>query len=94
MTACVAQYAIYKRVLAPDLGSADLAIRQAALKRWVKVVLIWQAVELVPVFAWVIPNAISHTRQGLWILPPAGLLVGSAVSLQPTLSRIARALRP
>jgi hypothetical protein len=88
------QYAIYRRVLATDLHSPDPVIRQAALRRWMKVVLIWQGVELIPVFAWVIPNAVSHTRQGLWILPPAGLLVGSAVSLQPTLSRIARALRP
>ena len=94
LAACAAQYAIYRRFLSADLRSPDLAVRQAALKRWLKITLAWQGVEVVLVLAWVVPFLLSHAGKGLWILPAAGLLLGTAVAFQPVLARIARALRP
>ncbi|TMC11512.1 MAG: hypothetical protein E6J29_09870 [Chloroflexi bacterium] len=80
---CAVQYAGYQRYLGAELRAPDPALREAALRRWIRFYLIVESMVVIVVLAWVlIVSAL-----------PLGLLLGSTLPLQPILVAITRAGR-
>jgi|SRR5437588_4050551 len=91
---CGVQYAGYQQILAAQLKSPDPALRDEALRRWVRFYLLVETVVVALIVAWVVfVYALLHTRGYAWVAPPLGLLLGSSLPLQPILVAITRAGR-
>jgi hypothetical protein len=63
------------------------------IERWLKVVILWQAVVLVGSATYVAVLASAHTRGYAWVAPAIGAVFGTAVPLQFAVIAILRASR-
>jgi hypothetical protein len=86
-------YAGWSRLLGGALRSSEPALRRRALRRWIRFVLVWQALVLMACAAYVL-SAASAPRTGYaWPAPALGLVFGTALALQVSLLGILRAAR-
>jgi hypothetical protein len=75
------------------LRTRDVLQFRPALTRWVKVVLVWQALVIGGCVLYVAVLTSRHGHSVAWVAPPAGAVFGSALPLQLVAMAIARAAR-
>jgi hypothetical protein len=86
------QYGIFHRLLRGPLLTNDEAQMRSAVRRWLKVVLAWQAVVLVVSAGYVAVLSSTHTGYA-WVAPAIGAVFGTAIPLQVAVFAILRASR-
>ncbi len=64
---------------------------RAAVGRWLKVVLVWQAVVVAGSATYVAVLASQHTRGFAWVAPAVGAVFGTALPLQVAVIAMLRA---
>jgi hypothetical protein len=91
LVACVAvQYIAYSRVLVPGLRSAEPGQKRRALKRWLLFVAAWQALLIAALVAYALLLPPTRRIGIVWVTPPLGALIGTALPLQLAVVRITR----
>jgi hypothetical protein len=91
--ACVIQLAIYYRLLREPLRAHDLEQIRAALKRWIKVAIIWQVLVLGACALYLAAFGSRHGPGIAWIFPAVGAVFGTALPLQFVVMAILRSAR-
>jgi len=87
------QYGLYHLLLRRPLLTHDVARRRAAIGRWLKVVLLWQALVVAVSASYVVVLASMHTHGSAWAVPAIGAAFGTALPLQIAVFAILRAGR-
>ena len=80
-------------MLQPALRLPDLELARPAIKRWVKTVLVFQALVLLATGGYVAVMASRHMHGVAWAAPALGGLMGAALPLQLAVASIIRAGR-
>jgi len=93
VAAVAAQYAFFRTLLDQPLKSRDVALMRPALGRWLKYVLIWQALVLAAAAGYVAVLASDHEPGFAWVAPAIAAVFGTALPLQLAVMRIMRAGR-
>jgi hypothetical protein len=75
------------------LRSRDAGLIRPGIERWLKVVIVWQALVVVGSATYVAVLASAHTRGYAWVAPAVGAVFGTAVPLQFAVIAILRASR-
>ena len=85
-------WVLWNRTAGPALSSADTAVRVAALKRWLKAIVVVEILGLAAAAGWLL--ALRSSSSGLaWIAPPLGLVAGNAFPLQLAVLGITRSAK-
>ena len=87
------QYGLYHRLLHAALRSRDAAVMRPAMKRWIRIAIVWQVLVL---GACVLYLAVLTSRHGqgiAWISPAVGAVFGTALPLQFVAVAIMRSAR-
>ena len=80
-------------MLVAALHESDPALRQRGLKRWVLFALVLQSLVIVGVVLYAFAVTRAHHSGFVWIAPPLGALLGTALPYQLAVMRLARAGR-
>jgi hypothetical protein len=80
-------------LLARPLRDADVEVARTAIKRWVKLAIVYQTVVVVLAGGYVALVASGHPRGLAWTAPPLGAVVGTALPLQLAVMAILRLSR-
>lgn len=64
-----------------------------ALKRWVKVAIVWQVLVLGACGLYLVALGPAHGRGAAWITPAVGAVFGTAIPLQFVVMAILRSVR-
>jgi hypothetical protein len=91
--AAIIQLSLYFRLLREPLRTHDLELTRAALKRWIKVAVVWQVIVLVACAAYLAALSSTHGPGFAWISPAVGAVLGTALPLQFIVMAILRAAR-
>jgi hypothetical protein len=84
------QYIAYLRLLLPGLRAAQPDLKRRALKRWLLFVAAWQALLIAALVAYALLLPATRRIGIVWVTPPLGALIGTALPLQLAVVRIAR----
>ena len=76
-----------------SLESADPLARAAALKRWLKAVIVTEVLGLLLAGAWLVAMRSAGTTGLAWIAPAVGLVAGNAFPLQLAVLGITRSAK-
>lgn len=87
------QYFLYHVLLREPLRAHDLETAGPAVTRWLKVVVLWQALVLGASAAYVATLGSHHAHGVAWVAPAVGAVLGSAIPLQLAVSAILRSGR-
>ena len=93
LVAFAVQYGLYHRLLHAALRSREVALLRPALKRWIKIAIVWQALVLGGCVLYLV---LLNSRHGLgiaWISPAVGAVFGTALPLQFVAVAILRSAR-
>ncbi len=93
MLALAIQYGLYRVLLRGALQTHDAGLLRPGIERWLKVVIVWQALVVVGSGTYVAVLASAHARGYAWVAPAVGAVFGTAVPLQFALIAILRASR-
>ena len=75
------------------MKSAEPEDRRAALLRWARFAVVLQALVILGATGWVAGFLLAHVGGYVWVAPPVGLLVGTALPLQVVAAAVMRAGR-
>ena len=87
------QYGLYHRLLRDPLQTRDLVLIRPALKRWIKIAVVWQVLVLGGCAVYLFASGPGHGRGIAWIAPAVGAIFGTALPLQFVVVSILRAAR-
>jgi hypothetical protein len=91
---CLAvQFAGYQWILVSGLRNREATERRRALKRWLLFVLVWQGLVIVGCVAYAVVMTPARRSGFVWVTPPLGALLGTALPYQLVAMRLARAGR-
>ena len=76
-----------------SLRTRDPERVRLALKRWVKVAIVWQVLVLGACGLYLVALGPAHGRNAAWISPAVGAVFGTAIPLQFVVMAILRAAR-
>ena len=82
MVAFGVQYGLYHRLLHAALKAPDPAVLRPALKRWLKIAIVWQALVLGGCALYLALLSSRHGQGIAWISPAVGVVFGTALPLQ------------
>ena len=91
LAALAVQYGLYRALLRPPLQTRDISQMRVAIGRWLKVVLVWQALVVGASAGYVALLASQHARGVVWVAPAIGAVFGTALPLQVAVIAILRA---
>ena len=69
-------------LLRDALRTHDAGLIRPGIERWLKVVIVWQALVMVGSGTYMAVLASAHTRGYAWVAPAVGAVFGTAVPLQ------------
>jgi len=87
------QLGLYASMLQPALRLADLELARPAIARWVKTVLVFQALVLLATGSYVAVMASKHLHGIAWTAPAIGPVMGTGIPLQLAVMSMLRAGR-
>jgi hypothetical protein len=87
------QYSLYHRLLREPLRTRDLEKVRPALKRWIKVAIVWQVLVLSACALYLAALGSKHGHGIAWIFPAVGAAFGTALPLQLVVMAILRSMR-
>jgi hypothetical protein len=87
------QYGLFHGLLRPALQTRDSAQVRAALKRWIKVAIVWQVLVLGACAFYLVAFRSGHGSGAAWITPAVGAVFGTAIPLQFVVMAILRSVR-
>jgi VanZ family protein len=76
-----------------SLRTRDVEQVKTALKRWVKVAIVWQVLVLGACGAYLVAFSPGNRASITWIAPAVGALFGTAIPLQFVVMAILRSMR-
>lgn len=91
--AFVFQYGLYRRLLREPLRTRDLEQVRPALRRWIKVAIVWQVLVLGGCALYLAALSSRHGHGVAWISPAVGAAFGTALPLQFVVMAIMRSMR-
>lgn len=80
-------------MLVAGLRNVDPLARRRSLKRWLTFVVAWQGLVIVGCIVYAFVMTGPRRTSLLWVAPPLGALVGTALPYQLVAMRLARAAR-
>jgi hypothetical protein len=80
-------------LLRGSLQARDISVMRGAVGRWLRVVLVWQAVVIGASALYVAVLASHHVRGFAWVAPAIGAVFGTALPLQVAVIAMLRAGR-
>ena len=80
-------------LLRDALRTHDAGLIRPGIERWLKVVIVWQALVMVGSGTYVAVLASAHTRGFAWAVPAIAAVFGTALPLQVAVFAILRASR-
>jgi hypothetical protein len=87
------QYGLYHRLLREQLRTHDLELVRPALKRWIKVTIVWQVLVLGGSALYLAALGSRHGHGVAWVAPAVGAVFGTALPLQFVVMAIMRSMR-
>jgi hypothetical protein len=91
--AFVVQYGLYHQLLRATLRTGEFAQVRPALKRWVKVTVMWQVLVLGGCALYLAALSSRHGDNAAWIAPAVGAAFGTALPLQFVVMALLRSAR-
>jgi hypothetical protein len=76
------QYGLYHRLLREPLQSRDVEMVRPAVKRWMLIAIVWQALVLGGSGIYMLVIGSQHAPGFAWVFPALGATFGSALPLQ------------
>jgi hypothetical protein len=87
------QYGLYHGLLRQPLRSHELMLVRPALKRWIKIAIVWQVLVLSGCGLYMVALSSRHGHGIAWISPAVGAAFGTALPLQFVVMAILRSAR-
>jgi hypothetical protein len=87
------QYGLFHQLLRSALRTRDPVQVSDALKRWIKVAVVWQVLVLAACAFYLVVFRSGHGAGAAWITPAVGAVFGTAIPLQFVVMAILRSVR-
>jgi hypothetical protein len=88
-----AQYGLFHALLRSALRTHDPLQVSEALRRWIKIAIVWQVLVLALCGFYLLAFRSGHGNNPAWITPAVGAVFGTAIPLQFVVMAILRSVR-